>query len=376
MPDEINLEAVRATVVWGAFALSLLFGAIVSRTHFCTMGAIADIVGTGNWDRMRMWALAIATAIVGTGVLAGLGLIDTGKTVYTAPRLLWLSSLLGGFVFGVGMVLASGCGSKTLIRVGQGNLKSVVVLLVMALVAYMTMRGILAVGRVASVDRVAIDLAGPQDLGALISRGWGVGLAHARLGTALVLGGALALWVLLPRAFRASGIKADIVLGGLAVGAIIVALWYLSGHLGYIAEDPQTLEERFVATNSGRMESLTFTAPPAYALELLILWSDKSLHVTLAVAAVAGVISGSLLYALATRTFRWEGFRGIEDTANHLIGAALMGAGGVTALGCTIGQGLSGVSTLALGSFIALGGIVAGGVAATRYQIWRLERAE
>jgi uncharacterized protein len=95
---------------------------------------------------------------------------------------------------------------------------------------------------------------------------------------------------------------------------------------------------------------------------------------TLGIVTTVGVIIGSALMALGTRSFRWEGFAGVEDTANHLVGAVLMGVGGVTAMGCTVGQGLSGLSTLALGSFIAIAGIVVGAVLALRYQVWRLER--
>jgi uncharacterized membrane protein YedE/YeeE len=165
-----------------------------------------------------------------------------------------------------------------------------------------------------------------------------------------------------------------LIVGGVIVGLVIVGGWYVSGHLGYLAEDPATLEEKFVATNSGRMESYSFTSPVAYTLELLMFWSDQSRIVTFGIAGVLGMFTGSMIYALASRTFRWEGFGSVEDVANHLIGAVLMGFGGVTALGCTIGQGLTGVSTLAAGSILTLAAIIAGSVAAVRYQVWRLDR--
>jgi len=164
------------------------------------------------------------------------------------------------------------------------------------------------------------------------------------------------------------------VIGGVVVGLVIVGGWYISGHLGYLPEDPNTLEEKFVATNSGRAESYSFTAPVAYTLELLMLWSDQSRIVTFGIAGVLGMLAGSLAYALASRTFRWEGFGSVEDVGNHIVGGVLMGFGGVTALGCTIGQGLTGISTLAVGSFLAFGAIIAGCVAAVHYQVWRLEK--
>jgi uncharacterized protein len=151
-------------------------------------------------------------------------------------------------------------------------------------------------------------------------------------------------------------------------------MWWLSGRVGHVLEHPVTLEETFLATNSHRMEALSMVAPVGYALDWLLYFSDASKVLTMGIVSVGGVLAGSAAVALVTRSFRWEGFTNAEDLANHLTGAALMGIGGVTALGCTVGQGLSGISTLSLGSMLALAGIATGGVAALRYQYWRLER--
>ena len=124
----------------------------------------------------------------------------------------------------------------------------------------------------------------------------------------------------------------------------------------------------YFATNTRTLESMSFVAPTAYSLELLMLWSDKTLRVTFGIATVAGVVLGSFAYAVSTRQFRWEGFASLEDLRTQLVGAVLMGFGGVTAIGCTIGQGLSGISTLALGSFIALAGIISGAVVTMKWQ--------
>jgi uncharacterized membrane protein YedE/YeeE len=269
------------------------------------------------------------------------------------------------------MVLASGCGSKTLVRIGGGSLKSLVVFCVLGIAAYATLRGLTAVLRVQSVDRLALTLPVGQDLPTLAAHALGGEVRRWALGLGAALGGLLVLSAVLPR----EGRDADLWLGGLGTGALVVAMWWVSGRLGFLPEHPQTLEPTFLATNSRRMESFSFVAPLAYTLDWLMLFSDRSKTLTLGVAATAGVVVGSALVALATRQFRWEGFRGVEDTANHLVGAVLMGVGGVTAMGCTVGQGLSGVSTLALGSFIALAGIVGGALAALRWQAWRLERS-
>jgi len=334
------------------------------------MGAITDVVNFGDWRRMRMWLLAIAVAIAGATALQAAGLVDFAKTIYTGAKVPWLSHLVGGFLFGFGMTLGSGCGSKTLIRVGAGNLKSLVVLLFLAVAAYMTLKGAFAPWRANGLDPVRIDVGAPtSDLGTLATT-WGFGSA-AKLWLPFAIAFAVGAFCFASRDFRTTR---ELVVGGLVVGAVIVAGWYVSGHLGYLAEDPATLEETFVATNSGRMESYSFVAPVAYLLELLVLWTDSSRVLTFGIAGVLGMIAGSAAMALATRTFRWEGFGSVEDVANHIVGAIFMGFGGVTALGCTIGQGLTGISTLAVGSVLTLGAIVVGSVAAVKYQMWRIER--
>jgi uncharacterized membrane protein YedE/YeeE len=358
------------TVLWATFALAFVFGAVSQRTGFCTMGAVADIVTFGDWTRMRQWLLAIGVAIAGTQALAAAGLIDTADSFYTAPRLIWLANALGGLLFGFGMVLASGCGARTLVRAGAGNLKSVVVFIVLGVTAYVSLRGALAVLRVGAIEPFAIDVGGRQDLPALLSGATGAGKAalHATLGA--LAGGGLIAFALARRDF----LRFDNLLAGIAIGAIIVAVWFVSGHVGRLDEHPATLERAFLGTATGKMESLTFVAPVAATLDWLMLFSDAGNTLTLGVAAVFGTLGGSAAYALAGGRFRWEGFRGTEDTANHLVGGMLMGFGGVTAVGCTIGQGLSGVSTLAIGSLIAWAAIVGGAVLGLRYQAWRVER--
>ena len=367
--DELKVVALASQVAWLAFALGMVFGAVAQRTHFCTMGAVADIVNFGDWNRMRQWLLAIAVATIGTTLLAYSGLIDLSKTLYTTARFTWLSYLVGGGLFGFGMVLASGCGSKTLVRIGSGNLKSVVVFIVLGLSAFMTLRGVLALPRVNLLEPFSTTLSTTQDLPSIV--GAFIGNKHI---LQLILGGLISLllliFVMASRAFR----TAENLFAGIAIGAVIVGAWYVSGHIGYVAEDPSTLQEAFLRTNSGKMESFSFVAPFAYTLDLLMMWTDASKVVSFGIAATLGVIGGALMMALATRTFRWEGFGNIEDTANHIVGAILMGFGGVTALGCTIGQGLSGVSTLALGSVMTFAAIICGAVAALKYQGWRMER--
>ena len=350
-------------VTGGAFLLAFVFGAVGNKTHFCTMGAVSDWVNMGHTGRLRMWLLAMAVALLGSSALHLAGVVDLSKSIYPGPNFTWLSYLVGGFLFGVGMTLGSGCGSKTLIRVGAGNLKSMVVYIFLGIAAYMTLRGLFGAFRVGVLEKATLTLPQGQDLVAL------TGLHRALL--AALIGGAMLAFIYASREFRSNF---DYTLGGVVTGLVVVGGWYVSGHVGYVAEDPNTLQEAFVATNTGRMESFSFVAPFAFTLEYLMLWTDKSRLITYGIASAAGVIAGSAAYALATRSFRWEGFRDAEDTANHIVGGVLMGFGGITALGCTIGQAISGFSTLALGSIMTFLAIVAGSAATMKYQVWRIER--
>ncbi len=365
-----NIPALTAQVLWAAFFLSVLFGAIAQRTHFCTMGAISDVMNIGDWTRMRQWLLAVGVAMIGFAALVATGSVDPAKTLYASNRFIWLSAAVGGALFGFGMVLASGCGSKTLVRIGGGSLKSLVVFVVMGVTAFATLKGMTAVLRVSTVDRVAVDLASGTAVPGWLAAATGMAPGQAWLLVGGVLGAALVVWALAGRDFR----TVNNLLAGLGIGGVVVGMWWVSGHLGHVAEHPETLQEAFVGTNSGRAEALSFVAPVAYTLDWFMFFSDKSKVLTLGIVSVFGVIAGSAVAALAGRSFRWEGFGSTEDVANHLAGGALMGVGGVTAMGCTVGQGLSGISTLAVTSFVAVAFIVAGAAAAFKYQMWRLER--
>ena len=346
--------------VLGAFFLGgLLLGFISQRTHFCTMGSISDVVHLGDWTRARQWLCAIGVAMIGFATLADFGLIDPSKTLYASTRLMWLSSLVGGLMFGYGMVIASGCGNKALVRIGGGNLKSLVVFVVMGVSAFATMKGITAVLRVNTVDTLFVDMPAGAGLNALGIPGLGY-----------FVGAALLLWVLRHKDFWTF----DSLLASAGVGSIVVAMWWVSGHLGFVPEHPETLDAVYLATSSGRIEALNFVAPIAYTLDWLMFYSDASKVLSAGVAAVAGVLVGSAAYALQSKTFRWEGFADPRDLGQHLLGAVLMGVGGVTAMGCTFGQGLSGISTLSLNAVLSLAAIVLGAVVSLRQQAARLER--
>ncbi len=354
-------------VVWGGFALALVFGFVAARGNFCTMGALSDIVNMAHWVRMRTWLLAMAVAILGTAALAYGGAIDLSRTIYHRPVLPWLSLVVGGALFGVGMTMAGGCANRNLIRVGAGSVRALVVLVFLGISAYMTLKGLFGQWRATLLDPVAIDLSGwsvkTQGLGELLAAASGLPARTAALTAAVVLGLALLAFVFKDARYRGNGTQ---IVTGVVLGLLVTAGWYLTGHIGF-AENPETLEMSYFATNTRTLESFSFVAPVAYALELLMLWTDKSLKLTFGIASALGIVLGSLAWALYNKSFRWEGFANFQDLRNQLVGAMLMGFGGVTAMGCTVGQGLSGISTLALGSLIALLSICAGCVGMLRW---------
>ena len=365
-----EVSSIISTVIWAGFGLGVVFGFFANQTNFCTMGAVSDVVNMQDWGRMRAWLLAIAVAILGTNILAYNGTIDVTRTIYAGTNFPWLAYIVGGLTFGVGMTLASGCGNKTLVRVGGGNLKSIVVFMFMGYSAFVTLKGIFAAFRVGVLQAPAVTMqfSGPQTLPHMLKGSLGMELPQAQLVIALVIALALIAFVVLNKEFWAS--KENFI-AGLVVGGIVVAGWYVTGKLGF-AENPETLEEMVFGTNTKMAESMSFVAPSAYVLELWSYWTDTSTVVTFGIATVFGVGIGSFLYAMATKSFRWEHFVSAQDMFRHIIGAVLMGFGGVTAMGCTIGQGVTGISTLSLGSFVVLASIIAGSTAMMKYEYWRM----
>lgn len=360
-----DIQSMTAQVWAVSFLVSLLAGVLIHRGHFCTMGAISDWVVMRDATRLRQWALAVAVAMAGFGLMAWLGWISPLHTIYASSQLSWLSALVGGGLFGFGMVLASGCSSKSLVRLAAGNLKSLVVLLAMAVSALAAMRGLTAVWRVHGLDTVAIDLPHGPFVGQWLSAFLGLDLPTGIGISAALLSLLLVGWVLNDRRFHT-------ILNwvtGAGLGLLVVAMWWVSGVLGFVPEHPDTLEPVFLTTHSGRMEALSFTAPVGYWLDAFLYYSDGSKRLTLGMVTVLGVLGGACLSALQQGSFRWEGFTHRADLLRHLLGGTLMGTGGVLAMGCTFGQGLSGLSTLSLGSMLSVLGIFAGTWAALHWQM-------
>jgi uncharacterized membrane protein YedE/YeeE len=376
--------------LWTVFIIALLMGAIVNKTNFCTMGAVSDWVNMGDTGRFRAWLFAIAVALLGVTVLEAIGLANVTSAFppYRGPQLIWAENLLGGILFGIGMTLASGCGNKCLVRIGGGNLKSIMVFIVIAAIAYFMInpfpgsdQTLFTVLFYDWIRPLAIDTGAGQDLGSLVAGTEGA--ANARMVIGVILGLALMVVAFSSRDFRGSF---DNLLGGLAVGLAVLAAWYVTSNVQLdIDGENYTLqayaqEWDFLAeSDEGKpadtrplaAQSFTFINPMGQTAGYSAS-GFSSAYLTFGVMAVAGVILGSLLWSLLSRSFRFEWFASFRDFLNHFIGATLMGFGGVLALGCTIGQGITGISTLALGSFIAFGGIVLGSALTMKIQYYKM----
>jgi len=362
------------------FILAVIMGALVNKTNFCTMGAVSDWVNMGDTGRFRSWVFAIAIAMGGLIILESSGLVNLDsyelkdlRPPYRMANFEWLRYILGGLMFGIGMTLASGCGNKTLIRVGGGNIKSVLVLLVASFFAYlMAKTNFYGIVFHSWMNPLSIDLAkygmSGQDVGRVVTGLTGEGNA---INIRAIVGGVfvvlLMIYVWKSADFRKSF---DNILGGLAVGLCVVAAWYLTAG----AKGQEWLENTSfmdVPPRGVGAQSFTFTSPMADTFDYALHITNTN-FVTFGVMALAGVIAGSFLYAVIFRKFRIEWFQSTKDFLAHAIGGMLMGIGGVLALGCTIGQGVTGFSTMAIGSMMAFVSLAFGSALTMKVQYYKM----
>jgi len=380
----MNLDLYTQTLVW-FFILSIIFGAVANKANFCTMGAVSDWVNIGNLNRLRSWLLSIAIAVLGVGILEFNGTIDmsltssndTSNPPYRVAEFVWLRHLVGGLMFGIGMTLSSGCGNKTLVRLGEGNLKSLVVLVIMAVAASAMLFSsfdywvFLQWMSPVSIDFTELGI-NSQDLGSVLSGLAGVDPEPINLFIpALLLAGVMLVWVLRCRDFRSDR---ELVLAGIIIGTLVVIAWYVTaGSMGMeLLEELDFMDDRPYAAGA---QSLSFIAPTAHTAQYLY-QGFSPVYLSIGVVTVLGVVVGSFLYTVIFRTVRLEWFISWMDFSMHAIGAILMGIGGVLAMGCTIGQGISGVSTMALGSILTILAIIGGSAMTMKYQYYLMMRED
>lgn len=343
------------SVLIGGLVIGFAFGFVLHRSNFCVMGGISDFIMFGDGRRLRAWILAGAVAIVGVHLLESSGVVDLDRSRYLGSRINWLSHLVGGFVFGVGMVLAGGCASRNIVRAGGGDLRALLILLVIASFAFAAISGVLAQMRVSLAETTALDTQTlglkSQRLGDVVAAASSAPRATVTLTVVSLVVLALLSFVAAAQNFRASPVH---IVSGIAVGCAVTLAWAVTA----LAQDD-------FAARPIAVESLSFVAPVGGTLE----WIQRATAVGLpsfGAASVMGTLIGSFTASMVSGTFRLQTFANVEDTLRHMAGAALMGVGGVFALGCTIGQGVSGLSTLSLGSVISMAAIIAGAATTIR----------
>jgi uncharacterized membrane protein YedE/YeeE len=375
---------IHTQILVSVFAIAAIMGAVANKTNFCTMGAVSDWVNMGDTGRLRAWLLAMTVALIGMLALEAGGTVSLPNDTfppYRTANLSWLRYVLGGFLFGIGMTLGSGCGNKTFVRIGGGNLKSLVLLVGFAGPAsYLMLWG--SIGEAGFFDTVfnswiqptAISLQNhgiqSQELGAILG-----GLAGAQ-NTAtlhLAVGAAVAVLALI-YIFKSSDFRGsfDNILGGVVIGLAVVAGWWITGgSMGREWLEWAQLEPD--APSRVAVQSYTFISPMGDAARLALQPKNALLLINFGVMALAGVIVGSFLYSILTKKFRIEWFVNFKDFLAHAIGGVLMGIGGVLSMGCTIGQAVTGISTLALGSILTFVAIVFGSALTMKVQYHMLD---
>jgi len=335
--------------ILGGFLCGALAGGAARYGRLCTMSAIEDALIGGDYRGAKAWALAGAVAIGATQILNASGLVDLSSAIYLGSRLHLLSVVLGGVLFGLGMTLVGTCSFGLIVRAGGGDLRAGVSAVLVGVFAYAATSGALAAARLAIWESgvVALPVSRPASLATLVAAfagPWGAAIAIA----ALCLGLA-ALPFLDPRLRKRPRLLASAV----AVGAAVTLGWAATG----LALEAMTLD---------RVESLSFVAPVGRALLQLMI--EPFRNIGFGVAALGGVAAASATIALLRREFRWEAFDDPREMRRHVVGAALMGTGGVLAQGCTIGQGLSAASVLAVSAPLFLITVVIG----ARIGLWHL----
>ncbi|WP_051241473.1 YeeE/YedE family protein [Stappia stellulata] len=337
----MDVDTAQTVAIYG-FAGGLVLGLAARVGRFCTMGALEDAFLGGDKRRLRSWALAIAVATALSQALAHLGILDFHHSIYLSSGFPWLGAVLGGMMFGVGMALVGTCGYGTLARIGGGDLRAVVTFLVMAVSAYMAMRGLTGVVRQAAIDPwiLSFEATGGMALDGIFDAFTGLDTGPA---IGLLIAASLAFWALKDASFRA---ETRLVVSGVAVGLAIVGGWLATGLVGSDPFAPQ------------RLESFTFVRPLGDTLVYMMTFSGAT--VTFGIGSVVGVVAGAIAGALFKREFRWEACDDVRELRRHIVGAFLMGTGGVMAYGCTIGQGITAASTLSVSAPVVMISIAIG----------------
>ncbi|MEO0790906.1 MAG: YeeE/YedE family protein [Pseudomonadota bacterium] len=309
------------------------FGVLAQRARFCLRRGVAG-PETERLPALGTWSAALATSVLATSLLVSGGVLDFSEHRFLGSNVPLLAIVIGGLMFGVGMVLTRGCASRLTVLAGSGNLRALVSLVVFAIAAHATLKGALAPTRV-WVSSVSVDFGAITSLAALPGGAavWGVALA-----------------ILLAVFATRSGARARDLAMGVGIGALVVAGWYGTGVV--LADDFDPIP----------FESLALTSSSTETLFWLV--AGTAITPGFGVGLIGGVLVGAGVSALLSGEFRIERFEADTPVERYLGGSVLMGVGGVLAGGCTLGAGLAGVSTMSFAALAALVSIVAGAVLA------------
>ena len=351
--------------------LGLVLGIVVNKTNFCTMGAVSDWVNIGDLNRFKSWMLAVAIATLGVSLLELNNIINVSESriPYRNSIFFWPRYIFGGLMFGIGMTLTSGCGNKVLIRFGAGNFKSLIVIIVAGLMAYlMTRTDFYGIAFHSWMSPISPDLAmigiNDQSIPSILFLD---NKSHL-LSFFVSLSISILLFIFIFRKGEFTQ-NNDNILSGLTVGFVVVLAWFITG--GSLGKEWIEAND-FLDTPmpSVGVQSVSFIYPMGETL-IFVKNSADMYYLTFGVTILISTILGSFIYSIFSRSFRFEWFISTNDFLRHIIGAVLIGIGGVLSLGCTIGQGVSGVSTLALGSFITLGSIILGAALTMKIEYYK-----
>ena len=330
-------------LLWFIFLLGAVFGVAARLGRFCLLRGLRQQLGqdselaAGTAPALQAFALALAVALLASQGLQALGMVNLSQAAIARPSFSVIAVLVGGLLFGAGMVLARACGARSLVLLAGGNLRSLVTIVFLALGVQLAMTGVLTPMRLWLQALAPITLTHPTLPAYLPSvNGWLLALAPAML---------LTLFALRRPALRQSPVQ---LISALLIGLLVAAGWWISAHIGVDEFEP------------AKLTSLSFIGPIAESMLYLQLSVGREPGMGLAL--TTGVLVGAFIAALVSRTTRWEGFESTSRLGASAGGGLLMGFGGALAAGCSIGQGLSGLSTLAWASFPAIAGIVLGAV--------------
>lgn len=340
---DLSYEALAALI---GLSSGVVLGLAARLGNFCTLAALEMALYGQDQRRLRLWGVVLGTAILGSFVLASTGAIDLANTFYHQIAWAPVASILGGLIFGYGMALAGNCGFGALVRFGGGDLRSLVVVVVIGVFAFVTLSGPLAPLRVQLFPQQPAT--GGEGIATSVEH-W-IGLPP--LATAAILAAAFFAFALSYRGLREA--PREILWGSVVGLAVVASFWGTSWlHHESFGEIP--------------VEGPSYTAPMGRAI--LYLMTSTAGGLSYSVGSVFGIILGALMGSLLRGRFRWEACDDPRELGRQVGGAALMGIGGVLALGCSVGQGVSAFATLAWSAPVTLAAIAVGAVLGLKQMI-------